>query len=295
MTTTTSSSSDRPLVAVVGATGQQGGATATALLDAGARVRALVRDPAKPAARALADRGAELVSADLTDPASVRAALEGVDRLFAMTTFAGERGVEGEVEQGRTLADAAAAAGVGAVVYSSVGGAERSTGVPHFESKRRVEEHVQSLGLPATFLRPVFFMENLTAQGPTVEGGELVVRLPLPGDVPLQMVAVADIGAAATAALLDPSRVPGGALELAGDELTGEQIAAVFGRHAGLPARYEALPLAVLGGDEDMTRMFTWFAETPAYQADLAAGRALVPGLHDLAGWLTATGWSPRG
>ena len=291
----TSSSSDRPLVAVVGATGQQGGATAAALLDAGVRVRALVRDPGKPAARALAERGAELVRADLTDPAAVRSALDGVDRLFAMTTFAGERGVEGEVEQGRTLADAAAATGVDHVVYSSVGGAERHTGVPHFESKRRVEEHMESLGLPVTFLRPVFFMENLTAQGPTVEDGELVVRLPLPAGVPLQMVAVADIGAAATAALLDPSRVPGGAIELAGDELTGEQVAAVFGRHAGLPARYEALPLAMLGGDEDMTRMFTWFAETPAYQGDVAAARTLVPGLHDLAGWLTATGWSPRG
>ena len=212
----TTKNTDGPLVAVVGATGQQGGATAGALLDAGARVRALVRDPAKPAARALAERGAELVPADLTDPASLRAALRGVDRLFAMTTFAGARGVAGEVEQGRALADAAAEVGVGHVVYSSVGGAERSTGVPHFESKRRVEEHLESLGRPVTFLRPVFFMENLVGQGPTVEDGALVVRLPLPADVPVQMVAVRDIGAAAAAALLDPARVSGGALELAG-------------------------------------------------------------------------------
>jgi len=284
---------EAPLVAVVGATGQQGGATARALLAAGSRVRALVRNPAKPAAQELAAAGAELVRADLTDPSSLSAALDGVGRVFAMTTFAGDRGVEGEIADGRRLADAAAQAGVGHLVYSSVGGAERHTGVPHFESKRRVEEHIEALGLPHTFLRPVFFMDNLTAAGPAVEDGVVVVRLPFPGDVPLQVVSVMDIGAAAAATLTEPARVAGGAVELGGDELTGDQIAAVFGARAGLPARYEELPLAVLGGDEDMTRMFTWFTEQPAYQADVAATRALVPDLHDLAGWLASTGWSP--
>ncbi|MGY5885928.1 NmrA/HSCARG family protein [Modestobacter lacusdianchii] len=291
---TTPHRSDSPLVAVVGATGQQGGATARALLDAGAQVRALVRDPGAAAAQALAARGAELARADLRDPESLRAALRGADRVFGMTTFT-ERGVDGEVEDGHALADAVADVGAGHLVYSSVGGAERHTGVPHFESKRRVEEHIEALGLPATFLRPVFFMENLTGQGPSLEDGSLVVRLPLPGDVPLQMVAVADIGAAAAAALLDPSRVPGGAIELAGDELTGDQVAQVFGAAAGLPARYEALPLAVLGGDEDMTAMFTWFTQRPAYQGDRPGTRALVPGTHDLAGWLADTGWAPAG
>lgn len=292
---TSTSSSDNPFVAVVGATGQQGGATARALLDAGVRVRALVRDPGKATAQALAARGADLVRADLRDPGSLRTAFRGADRVFAMTTFADERGVDGEVQDGRALADAAAEAGVGHLVYSSVGGAERETGVPHFESKRRVEEHVTALGVPATFLRPVFFLENLTAQGPTVEDGVVVVRLPLPADVPLQMVAVQDIGVAAAALLREPGRVPGGSVELVGDERTGAEIAAAFGAAAGLPGRYEALPLAVLGGDEDMTRMFRWFAELPAYQGDLAASRALVPGLHDLPGWLRSTGWTPAG
>ncbi|WP_164700250.1 NmrA/HSCARG family protein [Modestobacter sp. KNN46-3] len=288
-------SNDGPLVAVVGATGQQGGATARALLAAGVRVRALVRDPGKATAQALAARGADLVHADLRDPESLRTAFRGADRVFAMTTFADERGVDGEVQDGRALADAAAESGVGHLVYSSVGGAERETGVPHFESKRRVEEHIAALGVPATFLRPVFFLDNLTAQGPTVEDGVVVVRLPLPADVPLQMVAVQDIGVAAAALLREPGQVPGGSVELVGDERTGAQIAAAFGAAAGLPGRYEALPLAVLGGDEDMTRMFRWFAELPAYQGDLAASRALVPDLHDLPGWLQSTGWPPAG
>lgn len=274
--------------AVVGATGQQGGAVVDALLAAGAGVRALVRDPAGDRAAALAARGVQVVQADLDDPAGMRAAFTGVDGVFGMTTMTGPRGVDGEVEQGLTLADAAAAAVVPQLVFSSVGGAERSTGIPHFESKRRVEERIESLGLPATFLRPVFFLENLTGTGP--DGGEVVVRLPFPDGVPLRMVAVRDLGTAAAAILLNPGRVPGGSIEIAGDERTGSGIAAAFGAHTGLPARYEALPLDVLGGNEDAVAMFRWFAELPAYQADVPATRALVPDLHDLPAWLAGPG-----
>jgi uncharacterized protein YbjT (DUF2867 family) len=145
------------VVAVVGATGQQGGATARALLSAGVSVRALVRDPQKPAAQALAAAGAQLAVADFDDPASVQTAFDGVARVFAMTTMSSGRGTQGEVNDGILLADAVKAAGVEHLVYSSVGGAERHTGIPHFESKRRVEEHIESLGLPATFVRQTFF------------------------------------------------------------------------------------------------------------------------------------------
>ncbi|MGY1662273.1 NmrA/HSCARG family protein [Geodermatophilus sp. SYSU D00705] len=276
-----------PVIAVVGATGQQGGATARALLDAGARVRALVRDPAK--AHDLADRGAELVRADLQDPASLRTAFRGAQRVFAMTTPFGAGGPEVEVAQGIALADAAADASVEHLVFNSVGGAERSTGIPHFESKRRVEEHIAILGLPATIVRPVFFMENLPWMV-AADGAEVVVRMPLPAGVPLQMIAVADIGAVTAAVLVDPSRVPGGSIEIGGDERTGEQIAAAFGERAGRPGRYEALPLD--GLDEDSRAMFAWFAHVPAYRADVAATRALAQGLRDLPAWLAGGGWS---
>ncbi|MDD7964365.1 NmrA/HSCARG family protein [Actinomycetospora lemnae] len=262
--------------AVLGATGQQGGATARALLAAGVAVRALVRDPAAAAARTLAGAGADLVRADLTDQDSLRSAFSGVDGAFAMTTSFTPRGTEGETADGVRIADAARAAGLPHLVYSSVGGADRRTGIPHFESKRRVEEHIEGLDLAATFVRPVFFMENLS---PTAEGGATILRLPLPADVPVQMVAVADIGRVAAAVLLDPSRVPGGAIEIAGDELTGAQAAEVLG------GRYEALPVAVLD-DPDLRAMFTWFVEArPAYQADFAATRALDPQVLDLAAW----------
>ncbi len=273
---------------VVGATGQQGGAVARALLGAGVAVRALVRNPGSAAARALAEAGATPAPADLDDAASLRAAFAGVDGVFAMTTMTGPGGTAGEVAHGRTIGDAARDAGVPHVVYSSVGGAERGTGIPHFESKRRVEEHLLDLGVPTTFVRPTFFMDNFGG-GPQEEDGVLVLRSPLAPGVPLQMIAVDDVGAVAATALLDPAAVPGGAVEIAGDELTPEQIAAAFGAHAGRPARYEPLPLDVVA-DEDMHAMFAWFRRLPAYQADFAATRRLSPGVRDLAGWLATRG-----
>jgi uncharacterized protein YbjT (DUF2867 family) len=279
-----------PLFAVTGATGQQGGATARALLAAGARVRALVRNPDGAAAQALRSAGVQLVRADLDDPEGLPRALDGVDGVFAVTTFTGPQGTAGEVTHGRAIGDAAAAAGVAHVVYSSVGGAERRSGVPHFESKRRVEEHLHELsrrvGLRVTVIRPTFFMDNFTGfMAPQVADGTLVLRMPLPADVPLQLIASDDIGAVAAAALTDPDRVPTGSVEIAGDELTGEQIAAAYGEHAGLPAHYEPL-LAETLDDPDARAMFAWFAHPPAYQADFAATRALVPDVHTLATWL---------
>lgn len=276
-------------IAVYGATGQQGGAVLDALLAKGASVRALVRNPSSDRAQALAQRGVELVQADADEPASLVPALDGVKALFFMTTPPGgvqTEDTEGETRQGIALADAAKQAGVPHVVYSSVGGAERETGVPHFESKRRVEEHLESLGVPTTLVRPAFFMENLLGMRPSLEGDEIVVRLPLPDAVPLQMIAVKDIGAVAATALLDPQSIPDSAIEIAGDELTGSQIAAAYAKHTGMPARYEALPLSVLDDSYDMQAMFRWFAESAAYQADLAQVRALVPEVLDLPAWL---------
>jgi uncharacterized protein YbjT (DUF2867 family) len=107
------------------------------VLATGARVRAVVRDPRSAAAEKLKQRGAEVVHGDLDEPESLRTAFAGVGALSAMTTL--ERGPEAEVEQGVAMADAAFAAEVHHVVYSSVGGAERHTGIPHFESKRRID------------------------------------------------------------------------------------------------------------------------------------------------------------
>lgn len=280
------SSQARP-VAVIGATGQQGSSAIDALLASGVPVRAVVRDPGSAAARALVARQVEVVAGDQEDGASLASGLADVASLFFMTTFAGPDGTEGEVRRGRTVAEAAARAGVPRVVYSSVGGAERGTGIPHFESKRRVEERLADL-VAATFLRPTFFMENLAPQLVPDAAGDVVVRLPLGPEVPLQMVAVRDIGVAAARLLVDPEAVEGDAVEIAGDELTLTQVADRVGHASGRPARFEQVPLEALGDDADLKAMFRWFATVPAYEADLAATRRLVPDVRDLSSWLAA-------
>lgn len=271
--------------AVIGATGQQGGAVVDALLAAGHPVRALVRDPGSAKSRALAHRQVTLVHADQDDADSMVAALDGVAALFMMTTFAGPKGTEGEIEHGRAMADAAVRAGVPRVVYSSVGGAERSSGVPHFESKRRVEEHLAAV-IPAQFVRPTFFMENFTGSLNGGGAGEFVLRLPMSGSVPLQLIAVRDIGVVSAALLVDPTVVDVDAIEIVGDVLTPDAIANRIGEHLGTTGRYEALPLEALGDDEDRKAMFGWFADTPAYQGDLALTRAVHPTVFDLTTWL---------
>src|SRR5450631_2128012 len=145
MSTSLTPTTGSPLIAVVGATGNQGSSVVDALLARGARVRAVVRDPDKLTARALADRGVELTVGDLTDPPSLDSLFDGVDAAFAMTTPL-PGGTEQEAATGIAIADAAARAGSRApargrpgvphLVFSSVGGAERESGVPHFESKR---------------------------------------------------------------------------------------------------------------------------------------------------------------
>jgi uncharacterized protein YbjT (DUF2867 family) len=274
-------------VAVIGGTGQQGRSTIAALLERDIPVRALVRNPDSPAARALTAAGADVVRADQEDVESLEEALTDVGSLFYMTTFEGLDGTDGEVRRGRAVAEAAARAGVPRVVYSSVGGAERDTGIPHFESKFRVEKHLETL-VPSIILRPVFFMENLVPQLTPDENGEIVIRMPMPGDVPVQMIAVRDIGRAAAQLLIDPDSIDGDAVEVAGDELTLDQVAALAGEILRVPARFETIPLEYLGDDEDLKAMFRWFAAGSAYRADLAQSRSLIPGINDLRSWMTS-------
>ncbi|MGI8799538.1 MAG: NmrA family NAD(P)-binding protein [Pseudonocardia sp.] len=151
-------------ILVTGATGTQGNAVARALLARGRQVRALTRDPAKQAARQLAAIGAELATGDFTDAATLRRAATGTSAVFAMgTPF--EAGAQAETQQAITLLDAAAEAGTGQLVYSSVASALDNTGIPHFESKAEVERHLATLPLPWTVIAPVAFLENMHAPG----------------------------------------------------------------------------------------------------------------------------------
>jgi uncharacterized protein YbjT (DUF2867 family) len=279
------------IILVTGATGQQGGAVARHLLAQGWPVRALTRDPNKPAAWALAQAGAEVVQGDNEDRASLDAAMKNVYGVFSVQNFWGpDVGVEGEVRQGKHIADAAKAANVKHFVYTSVGGAERSSGIPHFESKWQIEQLIGSLGLPATILRPVAFMDNYNWNRSAILNGTFV-SMGLHPETVWQIIAVDDIGAFAALAFAQPEAYMGRAIEIAGDALTEPQAAAtlskVIGRRvqvAPMPANPDQPP------DPEMAKMVRW-ANEAGYQADIPALRKLYPPLKTLETWLRQSGW----
>lgn len=257
------------MVLVAGATGQQGGAVARALLRQGVKVRALTRNVTK--AGQLKGLGAEVALGDLTNPASLAAALRGVKKMFLVTTPF-EAGMDAEVQQGVTGAEAAKAAGVEHLVYTSVGSAHKNTGIPHFETKWKVEQQIKTLGLPATILRPVFFMENFGApwMSSWAQQGKLV--FPVPPDRKLQMVALQDIGAFAAAAFTRPKEFIGQAIDLAGDGLTLPNALAIISKALGKPIQYALLPNEGLeqAVGHDFAVMFRWF-NAVGYSVDIPA------------------------
>jgi len=287
-------------VLVIGATGQQGGATARQLLERGRAVHALVRDPESPGAKALREAGATLVAGDLDDPASLRRAMEGMHGVFlVLTMMAGPRispeGVVAEERRGKAVAGLAREAGIAHLVYSSINGADAHSAIPYYDSKAQIEEHIHAAGPPATILRPVSFMDNFaTYSRPALHDGELVVGLAVRPGLPMQLISVRDIGAFAAIAFDRPDRFLGRTVTIAGDVRTPEEIAEVFGRVCGLPARFHRTPIEQIRAfDEQLAQMFTFFNEHPAELADLPRLRADHPGLLRLETWLHSIAWKP--
>jgi uncharacterized protein YbjT (DUF2867 family) len=276
------------IILVTGATGHQGGAVARHLLQSDWHVRALTRDPSRPAAQELAALGAEVVQGDMDQPESLEPVLEGVYGVYGVQNF-WEVGYEREIAEGQSLIDAAWAARVQHFVYSSVGGAERKTGLPHFECKWLIEEHLRASGLASTILRPVFFMENLLRNREEIKQGTLSSGLP--PEVPLQMIAVCDIGGFAALAFEHPEDWIGRAVELAGDELTGPQTCAKLSAAVGHEVRYQAIPLPEMAKQNpEYALMFQWFLDH-GYEADIPALRAAYPPLKRLEDWLKTVSW----
>jgi len=256
----------------------------------GFAVRAMTRNMHSSAARTLAATGVDVIQGDFDDRASLERALEGAYGAYAVHTPYQSGGVEGELRQGIAFADAAKAAGIQHLVYSSVSSADRHTGVPHFEGKYQIEEHIRAIGLPYTILRPVFLMENFLFNRDAIMSGTLAE--PLVSVTPLQMVTVDDIGVFAALAFAEPEQWTGRTIELAGDELTMPQAAERFGRVIGRPVQYVQVPMAEFRrtGGEELATTFTWFNQV-GFGADLHALRAIYPALTTLEEWLRRTGW----
>lgn len=283
---------DQLPVTVTGATGAQGGATARALLRLGRPVRALTRDPASPAAAELRALGADVVRADFDDQDSLAAALAGTAALFAMSTPFGSD-LSAEVRQGIALLDAAAAAGVRHTVFTSAANADRSTGIPHFESKWRIERHLATLDMPWTVIGPGAFMENYADGWTTRSLREGVFPLPMPPGRPLPVIAARDIGAFAALALTRPAEFAGRRIDIASQWRTPEQIAAAISAASGRQIRFQEVPLAVAETySDDLAAMFRYFQET-GLDVDIDGLHRDLPGVgwHTLEKWAADRAW----
>ncbi|MFB6813496.1 NmrA family NAD(P)-binding protein [Streptomyces sp. NPDC056347] len=281
-------------IAVLGATGGQGGAVAAALLEAGLTVRAVVRDPSGGRARALASAGAELVPGDLADADSLAAAFRGASAAFAVTTPF-QNGLDAEVAQGKAIVRAAADSALPHLVMASVASADRDTGVPHFETKARTEKLLASSGLPATVVAPAYFYDNALGGRDQVAAG--LLTMPISGDTPLQQVARQDLGRVVAAVVADPGRWIGQRIEVAGDDPTPVRMAEEIGRAAGGTVTFLQSPLEDLRDvNPDMFAMYRFFANG-GYQVDLAALRKQFPNVPwtSYAAWASAQEWpKPR-
>jgi uncharacterized protein YbjT (DUF2867 family) len=191
-----------------------------------------------------------------------------------------------------SVAEAAKAAGVH-LVFSSVGSANRQTGVPHFDSKYEVEKHIAKIGVRATVLAPVYFMENLYFGKEQLAQG--IYATPLPPTRPLAQVAVTDIGAVAVRLLEDPGRFAGKRFDLGGDELPGTDVVAILSRVTGRPFTYFQVPLDVIRQrmGEEGAKMYEWF-DRVGYTVDRTTLRREFPDVafHDFESWARGQSWS---
>jgi uncharacterized protein YbjT (DUF2867 family) len=273
-------------ILVTGATGQQGGTLAKLLLQKNHKVYALVRNIQSPAAQELKKEGANLVKGDLNNLDSLEQAVNGVDSIFLMGSPL-EDGIEGETRRGKLMADIAKEKNVKYLVYSSVANADRNTGIPHFESKYKVEQHIQNLGIPYTIIGPTFFMENLlTYLKPGLEQGQLA--LPLSPSSILQQSAVQNIAEFSALVLEHSKTFLDKRIDIASDEVTGEQATKVLSNELGRKIRYVHIPLdRVREGNEDMARMFEWY-EKVGTGIDIPSLRQEYPQVN----WLSFEDWA---
>ncbi|HSA61586.1 MAG TPA: NmrA/HSCARG family protein [Nitrospiraceae bacterium] len=304
---------DRKVIAIVGATGAQGGGLVRAILNepgSGFTARALTRDVSSDKAQGLSRLGVQIVAADLDDVESLNRAFAGCYGAFCVTNFWEHFSPEKELAQAKALAQAAKQAGVQHVVWSTLEDTRRwvpltdqrmptlleKYKVPHFDAKGEADEEFTKLGLPATFLLTSFYWENMIffGMGPKKgPDGQLALTLPM-GEKKLPGIAVEDIGKCCFGVFKKGGEYIGKTVGIAGEHLTGQQMAAAMTKALGQPVRYNAVPFEVyrnfgFPGADDLGNMFQFkhdFNEAFCGNRNLAVARALNPALQTFEQWL---------
>jgi uncharacterized protein YbjT (DUF2867 family) len=304
---------DKKIIAVAGATGAQGGGLVRAILadpSGGFAARALTRDAKSPKAQELAKQGAEVVTCDLDDAESIERAYAGAHGAYCVTNFWEHFSPEKEMAQARAMAAAAKSAGLAHVLWSTLEDTRkwillsddrmptlmRRYKVPHFDSKGDANHVFTDAGVPTTFLLTSFYWENLVhfGMGPKKgPDGKLAFALPM-GDKKMPSIAVEDIGRCAYGVFKKGGEYAGKTIGIAGEHLTGAQMAASLGKALGEEVRYNAVPFEVyrgfgFPGAEDLGNMFQFthdFADYFCGARSIALSRALNPALQTFDAWL---------
>ncbi len=285
---------DKRRILVTGATGQQGGSVIAALLDKGCELYGLTRHPSSERALELKAMGVKVVAGNLSDPYfhSLRKVFKMVDSVFLVgTPF--ETGVEGEVLQGLNTIDLAKETGIKHLVYTSVADADKQTGIPHFDSKFKVEQHLIQSGVPFTIIAPVFFYDNMMAPFtlPGLQHGQLAQALP--ANIPLEGISVKNIGEFAGLILENPERFLGKRINIAGDELDGNRWAEVLSAASNKQIGYSEIPVEMLEqSSTDMAKMYRWFRSV-GYDVNVNQLKREYPEIHwdSLAEWASQQDW----
>ncbi len=285
---------DTKQVLIFGATGNMGGAATRELLKRGWNVRAVTRKPGSEKAIALADLGAEIFQADMDDMDSLASVFQGYKRVFSVQNWTAS-GVDGEIRQGKLVAEVARLAQVEHLVYGSAGTGSPHTGVPHFDSKIEVETHMRELGLPFTILRPMPFMELLSEKEfyPAMAAWGAYPQI-LGWETPLPWIAVRDIGIAIANIFDDPVKWTGHDVNLCGDVKTLGQCRSIFTAIDGRKPFRIPLPVSLFGklADGEFVQMWNWMV---GYLAEIGhqglleiakSSREVCPELLDMETWL---------
>ena len=278
------------IIVVTGATGLQGGAVTRHLLKDGWHVRALTRNAASKPAQALATSGVEVVQGDMGEATSLRPIFAGAYGVYSVqNTFIS--GSEAEVRQGKTVAEVAKDSGVQHLVYGSAGIGRKGTGIPSWETKLLIEDHMHALSLPLTILRPMAFMELMIEKKffPAVAMWQVMPRL-MGASRRLPWICVDDLGAIAAQAFGTPQHFVGKDLTLASDVQSLAQCRLIYREVMGTPPPQFPMPVwlfqrfGLVG--RDLTTMWRWL-RTGDIDLDTAPTRAIHPEALTVHAWLS--------
>jgi len=305
--------SDKKIIAVMGATGSQGGGVVRAIQSdpgGGFKARAITRDPNSDKAKALKDLGAEVVAADIDDEASLRKAFAGAYGAYCVTFFWAHFSPEKEQQNARNMANAAKAAGLQHVIWSTLEDTRKwiplsdnrmptlqgKYKVPHFDAKGEVNHVFTDAGVPTTFLNTTFYWDNMYmfGMGPAKgQDGNYTITFPM-GNHKLSGIAAEDIGGCAYGIFKKGKEMTGKTVGIAGEHLTGAQMAEKLSKALGIKCSYNAVtPEAYRGfgfpGAEDLGNMFQFYSDFEDYfvgARNIEATRALNPQLQSFDQWL---------